>query len=121
MNKTILSGNLTREPELRYTQNGKAYVRFSLAVKRPFSKDKDAVDFFNLVAWDKTAEFIANYFNKGSKILVEGRLQTSSYEKDGVKVNAVDVLIENVEFADSKHADKPKDNNNDSDDGDYPF
>ena len=77
-----------------------------IAVRRQFSKDKDAVDFFNLVAWEKTAEFCGKYFMKGSRVLVEGRLQTSSYEnKDGVKVNAVDVLIDNIEFADSKRAD----------------
>ena len=104
MNKVFLSGNLTRDPEVRYTQNGKAYARMGIAVNRPFSKEK-AVDFFNLVAWEKTAEFCGRYLRKGSRVLVEGRLQTSSYEnKDGVKVNAVDVIIENIEFADSKRA-----------------
>lgn len=105
MNKVFLSGNLTRDPEVRYTQTGKAFARMGIAVRRPYSKDKDAVDFFNLTAWEKTAEFCGRYFMKGSRVLVEGRLQTSSYEnKDGVKVNAVDVLIENIEFADSKRA-----------------
>ena len=103
MNKVFLSGNLTRDPEVRYTQTGKAFTRMGLAVRRPYSKDKDAVDFFNLTAWEKTAEFCGRYFMKGSRVLVEGRLQTSSYEnKDGVKVNVVDVLIDNIEFADSK-------------------
>ena len=103
MNKVFLSGNLTRDVEVRYTQSGKAFARMGIAVRRPFSKDKDAVDFFNLVAWEKTAEFCGKYFMKGSRVLIEGRLQTSSYEnRDGVKVNAVDVLIENIEFADSK-------------------
>ena len=105
MNKIFLSGNLTREPEVKHTQSGKAWARVGIAVKRPFSKDKDAVDFFNLVAWDKTAEFLGKYFVKGQKTLIEGRLQTNSYEKDGAKINAVDVIVENVEFADSKRAD----------------
>ena len=103
MNKVFLSGNLTRDVEVRYTQSGKAFARMGIAVRRPFSKDKDAVDFFNLVAWEKTAEFCGKYFMKGSRVLIEGRLQTSSYEnRDGVKVNAVDVLIDNVEFAGAK-------------------
>ena len=106
MNKVFLSGNLTRDPEVRYTQSGKAYARMGIAVKRQFSKDKDAVDFINLVAWDKTAEFCGKYFMKGSRALVEGRLQTSSYEnKDGVKVNSVDVIVDNIEFAGAKRAD----------------
>ena len=103
MNKVFLSGNLTRDPEVRYTQTGKAFTRMGIAVRRPYSKDKDVVDFFNLIAWEKTAEFCGRYFMKGSRVLVEGRLQTSSYEnKDGVKVNAVDIMIDNIEFADSK-------------------
>lgn len=106
MNKIFLSGNLTRDPEVRYSQSGKAYARMGIAVRRPFSKDKEAVDFFNLVAWEKTAEFCGRYMTKGTRILVEGRLQTSTYEnKDGVKVNAVDVVVDNIEFAGSKRAD----------------
>ncbi len=106
MNKVFLSGNLTRDVEVRYTQTGKAFARMGIAVRRMFSKDKDAVDFFNLVAWEKTAEFCGRYMIKGTRVLVEGRLQTSSYEnKDGVKVNAVDVLVDNIEFAGSKRAD----------------
>lgn len=104
MNKVILSGNLTRDVEVRYTQTGKAYARTGIAVKRPFSKD--AVDFFNLTAWDKTAEFMGKWFSKGSRILVDGRLQTSEYtDKNGNKVNAVDVIVENVEFAGGKKKD----------------
>lgn len=106
MNRVFLSGNLTRDPEVRYTQNGKAFARMGIAVRRQFSKDKDAVDFFNLVAWEKTAEFCGKYMTKGSRVLVEGRLQTSSYEnRDGVKVNAVDIVVDNIEFAGSKRAD----------------
>ena len=102
MNKVFLSGNLTRDPEVRYTQTGKAFARMGIAVNRR-SKDKDAVDFFNLTAWEKTAEFCGRYMTKGTRVLVEGRLQTSSYEnKDGVKVNSVDIWIDNIEFAGPK-------------------
>ena len=105
MNKVFLSGNLTRDVEVRYTQTGKAVARMGIAVNRLFSKEK-AVDFFNLIAWEKTAEFCGKYLAKGSRVLVEGRLQTSSYEnRDGVKVNAVDVLIDNIEFAGAKRQD----------------
>ena len=100
MNKVILSGNLTRDVELKVSQQNKAFARTGIAVNRPFSKD--AVDFFNIVAFGKTAEFLCKWFTKGSKVLLEGRLQTNSYEKDGVKHNAVDVIVDNLEFADSK-------------------
>ena len=111
MNKVFLSGNLTRDPEIRYTQSGKAYARMGIAVNRPYSKEK-VTDFFNLTAWDKTAEFCGRYLHKGSRVLVEGRLQTNSYEnKDGVKVNAVDISIDNIEFADNKRSASGDDNN----------
>ena len=113
MNKVFLSGNFTRDPEVRYTQTGKAFARMGIAVRRPYSKDKDAVDFFNLVAWERTAEFCGRYFTKGSRVLVEGRLQTGSYEnKDGVKVNSVDIIIDNIEFADSKRTSTGGDDRN---------
>ena len=102
MNKVFLSGNLTRDPEVRYTPAGKAFARMGIAINRRY-KDQEQTDFFNLVAWDKTAEFCGKYFRKGSRVLVEGRLKSSSYEnKDGVKVNTVDIWVDNIEFADSK-------------------
>ena len=105
MNKVFLSGNLTRDPEVRYTQQGMAYARMGIAINRRY-KDKDSVDFFNLVAWDKTAEFSGKYLTKGSRVLVEGSLRTNSYEnKDGVKVNTVDVFVDSIEFAGSKRQD----------------
>ncbi len=111
MNKIFLSGNLTRDPEVRYTPAGKAYSKMGIAVNRPYSKEK-TVDFFNLTAWDKTAEFCGKYLRKGSRVLVEGRLQTSTYEnKDGVKVNSFDIWIDNIEFAGSKREDSGGDNN----------
>ena len=100
MNKVILMGRLTRDVELKETVSGKSFARMGLAVDRPFNKN--AADFFNLVAWDKTAEMMNKWFEKGRRILVEGRLQTNNYEKNGVKVNGYDVIVSNVEFADSK-------------------
>ena len=102
MNRITLSGNLTRDPEVRYTQSGKAYARLGIAVNRPF-KDK-TVDFINLVAWDKTAEVMGKWLSKGSRILVAGRLQTSKYkDKDGNERTSTEVVVETFEFAgDSK-------------------
>ena len=101
MNKVILMGRLTGDVQLKDTNSGKSYTRVGLAVDRPFSKNKE-VDFFNLVAWDKTAEMMSRYLEKGRRILVEGRLQMNNYEKNGVKVTSYDVIVGNVEFADDK-------------------
>ena len=102
MNKVFLSGNLTRDPEVRYTQTGKAVARMGIAVRRLYSKE-NAVDFFNMTAWDKTAEFCQRYLTKGSRVMVEGRIQTYSYEgKDGTTKSGVDIQIENIEFGSSK-------------------
>ena len=110
MNKVFLSGNLTRDPEVRYSPSGRAYAKIGIAVNRR-TKDKDSVDFFNLTAFDKTAEFCGRYMSKGIRVIVEGRLQTSNYEnKDGVKVNSLDILIDNIEFASSKRAESGDDN-----------
>lgn len=98
MNRITLSGNLTRDPEVRYTQSGKAYARMGIAVNRPV-KDK-TVDFINLVAWDKTAEIMGKWLSKGSRILVDGRLQTSKYkDKDGNERTSTEVIIDTFEFA----------------------
>lgn len=127
MNKVILMGNLTKDPELRYTQSGKAFMRVGIAVRRPFSKEKDATDFFNLVAWEKTAEFFGRYLAKGSKVLIEGRLQNNDYtDKNGVKHYAVDVIVENVEFAGGKAEKKSDEEKSEFDgtpvnDDDMPF
>ncbi len=111
MNKVFFCGRLTRAPEVKYTANGKAYMRCSIAVPRPYNRNSDApdADFFNLVAWDKTAEIFGKYLNKGSKIIVEGRLQNNNYEKDGVKHFAVDVIVERMEFADAKQSNQVND------------
>ena len=113
MNKVFLSGNLTRDAEVRYSQSGKAFARMGIAVNRPYSKDREKVtDFFNLTAFNKTAEFCGRYMTKGTRVLVEGTLQTSTYEnKEGVKVNSVDILVDNIEFAGSKRSDSSGDEN----------
>ena len=106
MNNVILMGRLTRDPEVRYTQgdNASAVARFSLAVDRRFKKDgEQTADFINCVAFGKTGEFIEKYGRKGTKFVVEGRIQTGSYtNKDGQKVYTTDVVVEQVEFAESK-------------------
>lgn len=113
MNKVFLSGRLTRDPEVKYSQSNTAFARVGIAVDRAFSKNKE-VDFFNLVAFGKTAEFLGKWFSKGSKLLAEGRLQTSKYkDKDGNERTGTEVVVDNVEFADSKK------NNNQGNSGGY--
>ena len=105
MNKIFISGNLTRDPEVRYTNSGKAMARMGIAVQRGYKKQDGSqeVDFFNMTAWEKTAEFCGHYLKKGSRVLVEGRLQTYNYEgKDGSKRSGMDIMVENIEFASSK-------------------
>lgn len=104
MNLVVLNGRLTRDPELKFGQSGKAYSRFSIAVDRGFQSDKTAqtADFINCVAFGKTAEFIGEYFRKGRKILLNGKLQMSQYESEGKKVTTYVVVVDSVEFGESK-------------------
>lgn len=104
MNKAVLIGRLTRDPELRYTQAGKAFATFTLAVDRKFKKDQQAqADFIPCMAWDKLAEIIGNNLAKGRRVGVEGRLQTRTYDaKDGSKRSAFDVMVDEMEFLDAK-------------------
>jgi single-strand DNA-binding protein len=104
MNKVVLIGRLTRDPELRYTQSGKAFATFTLAVDRKFKKDQQAqADFIPCMAWDKLAEIIGNNLAKGRRVGVEGRLQTRTYDaKDGSKRSAFDVVLDELEFLDPK-------------------
>ena len=108
MNKVILMGRLTRDPEVRYSQgdNASAVARYSLAVDRRFKRDgEQSADFINCVAFGKTAEFAERYLRQGTKIAVVGRIQTGSYtNKDGVKIYTTDVVVEECEFAESKNA-----------------
>ena len=106
MNKVILMGRLTRDPEVRYTQNTNLTVaNFSIAVNRRFKRegDTETADFFNVVAWNKTGEFVGKYFKKGQQVIVSGRLQNRNWtDQQGVKHYATDVIAEEVEFSDSK-------------------
>lgn len=103
MNKTILCGRLTADPEVRYAGET-AIARFTLAVDRRFKRDNEpSADFITCVAFGKTAEFIEKYVAKGTKLIVSGRIQTGSYtNKDGQKVYTTDVVVEEAEFAESK-------------------
>ena len=108
MNKVILMGRLTRDAEIRYSQgeSSTAIARFSLAVDRRFRRDNDeqTADFINCVAFGRTAEFLERFGRKGTKFVLEGRIQTGSYtNKDGQRVYTTDVVAENVEFAESKN------------------
>ena len=104
MNKVILIGRLTKDPELRFAAgSGTAVSRFTVAVNRQFKKDE--TDFINCVAFGKTAEFLEKYFKKGMAIGLTGHIQTGSYtNKDGQKVYTTDVIVEETEFVESKNA-----------------
>ena len=108
MNKVILMGRLTRNPDVRYTQGEKsmAIARYTLAVDRRMRKDGDATaDFISCVAFDRAAEFAEKYLHQGTKVVVTGRIQTGSYtNKDGQKVYTTDIVVEDQEFAESKAA-----------------
>lgn len=109
MNKVILMGRLTRDPDVRYSQtaNGSmAVARYTLAVDRRFKKDGETnADFISCVAFGKVGEFAEKYLHQGTKIVVEGRIQTGSYtNKDGNKVYTTDIYVENCEFAENKSA-----------------
>jgi single-strand DNA-binding protein len=108
MNKVVLMGRLTRDPEVRYSQGEKAtaVARFSLAVQRRFRRDGEAdADFINCVAFGRQAEFAEKYFRQGMRICISGRIQTGSYtNRDGVKVYTTDVVVEEQDFCESKNA-----------------
>ena len=103
LNKVILMGRLTDDPNLKQTPNGVSVVTFSLAVNRNYNKD--ITDFINIVAWRQTADFVSKYFTKGQLVVVEGSIQTRSYEdKQGNKRVAFEVVAEQVYFAESKNS-----------------
>jgi len=106
LNQVFLMGNLTRDPELRQTPNGQNVVSFGLALNRAY-KDaggewQEMTDFINVVAWAQLAERVAQYLTKGSRCLVQGRLQSSSWEQDGQKRSKVEVVANDVTFLDSR-------------------
>lgn len=109
MNKVIMMGRLTREPEIRYSSgdNNMAIARFSLAVDRRFRRQSDQADadFFNCTAFGKQAEFVEKYLHQGTKILLSGRVQNDNYtNREGQKVYSVQIIAEEIEFAESKAA-----------------
>lgn len=115
MNKVILMGNLTRDPEIRYTQgeNPMAVANFTMAVNRKYAREgEDDCDFFNCTAFRKQAEFIEKYFSKGSRMLLTGRVQNNNYtNKNGEKVYSVQIMAEEVEFGSTKGNSTPSDKN----------
>lgn len=107
MNKTISMGNLTDDPKITETSTGKKKAEFTLALNRM----NEGADYPRFVAWDKKAEFLANWCHKGMKLLVEGRIQTGSYEnREGKKVYTTDIICENIEFCEKKK-EAPKEDN----------
>lgn len=129
LNKIIIMGRLTRDPEMRHTQNGTAVASLTLACDRDFKpkNGEKETDFIDVVVWGKTAEFAANYFNKGRMAIVEGRLQVRGWQdKDGNKRKSTEVVADRMYFGDSKQEDKkqlaPADDFCEiEDDGDLPF
>lgn len=133
MNFVVLVGRLTSDPELKYTQDGKAFARFSLAVARTYNREE--ADFINCTAWGKTAEVAGEYLRKGSMVGVQGALRVSRYEQDGQKRTRTEVQVNTLEFLDSKKSgDGGKNSSNDnfeeyegsssaadSSDDDFPF
>ena len=134
MNLVTLIGRLTRDPELKYSQSGKAFCKFSIAVTREFNRDE--ADFINCVAWDKRAETIAEYLRKGRRIALQGRLSVRSYEQNGETKWMTEVIVDKFDFIDtasggSSYEDKKSSNEPDFsnevvseetiDDDDFPF
>ena len=125
MNHITLIGRLAKDPELKYSQSGKAYCRFTLAVAREFNREE--TDFLDCVAWNKTAETIAEWLNKGRRIAIQGRLETGGYEKDGKNIKTHNIVVDRFEFVDSDRSETSKNqsySNNDDvldDNDDFPF
>ena len=118
MNRFIGIGNLTKDVELKTTNSGKAVATFTIAI----NGYKDSVDFINCVAWEKVAENTARYCHKGSKVAIEGKMQTRSYEaKDGSKRYVTEIICNNVQFLDSKSDGDVQKKAKDILDGDLPF
>lgn len=127
MNKVLLMGRAVREPDVKYTAGDTplAIARYTLAVNRRYSKDGDA-DFIRCVAFGKAGEFAEKYVQQGTKLIVEGRIQTGSYEKNGKTTYTTEVVVESQEFAESKkNSQNAGENNNDfinvPDDVQFPF
>ena len=114
MNKVILMGRLTKDPEISFSAAGTKFAKFSIAVDRRFKQDNEPeADFFNCVSFGKLADFVGNYLHKGTKIVLTGRIQNNNYtNKEGQKVYDVRITVEEIEFAESK-GDKTEKKDND--------
>lgn len=130
LNNVVIMGRLTRDPELRRTQSGTAVTSFTMAVDRDFKSQsgEKETDFIDVVAWRNTGEFAAKYLAKGRMAVVEGCIQVRDWQdKDGNRRKSVEVVADNVYFADSKRDSKPQESRDDQefdeieDDGDLPF
>ena len=124
-NRVVLMGNLTRDPELRYTPNGTAVAKFSIAVNRKY-KENEETSFFDIVFFGKPAEIIAEYMKKGRPLLIEGRLQQQRWETDdGQKRSKIEVIGENFQFIGGRDQESPRKENDSEppefDDSDIPF
>ncbi|MDI2588069.1 single-stranded DNA-binding protein [Psychrobacillus sp. NEAU-3TGS] len=121
INRVVLVGRLTKDPELRYTPSGVAMVRFTLAVNRTFkSEGQPDADFINIVVWRKQAENTANFLKKGSLAGIEGRIQTGSYEgQDGKRVYTTDVVADSVQFLEPKNGQASQNNGTRSQNNDH--
>lgn len=114
MNKVLLIGRLVKDPDVRYSQGQEpmAIARYTLAVDRAIKKDREqTADFISCVAFGKNGEFAEKYLHKGTKIAIEGRIQTGSYEKDGRKVYTTDIVVEHHEFCESRSSSSTSGNN----------
>ena len=126
MNRIIIKGRIAREIEIRQTQTGKSVGSFSVAVDKGFGENKSA-DFFRVQAWEKTADFVAKYFSKGKEILIEGRMESREYEKDGQKNLVWELIAERVEFCGGARESAPPagqppiSGGAPAEDNDYPF
>lgn len=125
MNKVILTGRWSKDVELRYTPNGTAVANSSIAIQEGYGENK-STHFFDVVMWKKTAEAAAQYSGKGKRVAVEGRLQQRSWEKDGRKHYAIEVVAEHVEFLEAREnsqMDRPSHDDTPPpvDDSDFPF
>jgi single-strand DNA-binding protein len=109
MNKVLMMGRLTRDPEVRYSNEGNAVSKFSLAVDRRYKREgQPDADFFNCVTFGKTAEFTEKYLKKGTKVVLEGELQNNNYtNKEGQKVYGMQIVVNSLEFAESKSSNSP--------------
>lgn len=119
LNKIMLMGRFTKDVDVKYTKDGKAYARFSIATQRDYNKDE--VDFFNCVAFGKKAEFVSKYFSKGSSIMITGHVQVGSYEDDKkVKHQTFDVIVDETYFTGDNKKSQSQSQSNFQDD-DLPF